>query len=750
MLQDQGRELRVVYEGADALPSWPVTWGVPLEPGRLSDPARIRLRDEAGRPLPTQARVLGSHPDGSIRRMVVTAEPGVTGPGVTTYRLDFGGPGPQPTPPAAAGTNGLLGAAWQLRCEAGQVFLDTPPGRFALSVELADEAGPLTWRAERFEVFEPGPVLAAAVITGAATAPGRDPLEVRLTCRLPAATPVLLCDVLILNRLVTNAVSLRSACLRLAGPPRWERATWELRQRPVIQQTGLPLRMRSEKLALRWTSPEGAGEHRSRLLNYNETWLAAEGDGRLLLGLKSFFELYPYAARVEPDGLTVEFWPADEDRPWVLEAGVGKTHELGLAVLPADPEPWSSRGVGQAIGKPPLPHVPLATMQAGQVFEELGEYLPDTYPRLETTLYDLVHNRNRGYGKMNWGDDISELYTNQLRGAGEVVWNNLEGDWPYHLWCQFVRTGRLLYHQEFGATIRHWADVDFADRCAEPLNEGALHVHSARHVTSSTSPCHNWAEGFREWYYQTGDPRPLEILSLMADWLLRRAKHGAFTCDPRPYVRGCGWGLIQMNALDEVLDRVDLRDTAEDLCRRLLEYARANDGLAMQIPTGGTWEARDNAFHTATVVIGAWSWQRRTGLGHARALAVEAAEAFFDQRTCTPEGIPVYISGPEQAFPMQQAATLTMGALAAAWHLTGEERYVRRGMRMLEYCLDRGLIVDHMRIPGHFEEYGDDVVLQVSMLMPNTQLLSYQLRGLLLFLPAAHQAGMLREVEYRY
>jgi hypothetical protein len=60
------------------------------------------------------------------------------------------------------------------------------------------------------------------------------------------------------------------------------------------------------------------------------------------------------------------------------------------------------------------------------------------------------------------------------------------------------------------------------------------------------------------------------------------------------------------------------------------------------------------------------------------------------------------------------------------------------------------MIVDHMRIPGEFVEIGDDVILNIPMLMPNTQLLSYQLRGLLLFMRAAHDAGMLKQVDYRF
>ena len=47
-------------------------------------------------------------------------------------------------------------------------------------------------------------------------------------------------------------------------------------------------------------------------------------------------------------------------------------------------------------------------------------------------------------------------------------------------------------------------------------------------------------------------------------------------------------------------------------------------------------------------------------------------------------------------------------------------------------------------------QIGDDVILNVMMLMPNTQLLSYQMRGILLFMKAAHETGMLEKVDYRF
>jgi hypothetical protein len=730
-----------------SLPVWPLTWGVPLAPGRLPELGALAVADEAGRRHPAQGRVLARHADGSIRQLLVDAELPLQRDHEHHFAL-LAAPAPLAAPAASAGTDALIGAAGALRLADGALTFHRPDGDLALELTASDvstRALPCTWLA--LEPFAPGPIAAAAVVQGELRLAGEHLARLRLTARVYAQTPLLACDLEL--RVDSDHPWLELRELRLAFVPAgaaWRDLRYELRHLGGPHQAALPFEARSERLTLT------AGEHRqeSRLLNYNETWLSLDdGATRCTLAIRDFLECYPYGVTAAPRQLALECWPAWGAPHAPLRQGTGKTHSFALGWSPADQPAWPA-AFGYAVGKPPLTRVAWADLQVADRFADLLPYLPETYPRLETTLYDIVYNRNRGFGKLNYGDDYSALYTNQGRGQGRLVWNNLEGDYPYHLFCQFQRTGHYLYWKEFLTGIRHWADVDFRDRHPEPLQAGALVVHSRGHNSGICSPCHNWAEGFREWYFATGDPRPLEILGQMADWLLRLAAAGRFQTTPRPYVRGCGWGLIQLAAIHEVLPRDDLAALMTTLCHDLLAYCRAEGGLPMVIPTGGSHVPRDNAFHSATVVMGAERCWRRLGDPAMRELALAAAEVFMDRRTCTPEGIAVYISGPEQDFPMQQAATFALAALATAYRLSGEVRFVRRGMRMLEYCLDRGMIVDHMRIPGEFVEVDGELVLVPQLLMPNTQLSSYQLRGLLQFMKPAHEAGLLRAVDYHY
>ncbi|MDP6356190.1 MAG: hypothetical protein QF473_13860 [Planctomycetota bacterium] len=755
----QPRKLKLHHINDDQLPVWPATWGVPFKKGELLDPNHLQLSDGDGRRLPIQFRCLTTHDDGSVRRGLITTETPLAPATAKEFVLQEGEPGPAESQPVVS-ADSVQSAAGKITATDVGLKLETIAGEYELSFrgtgcipesDASVEAKPLEWKFTELECIHAGEVEALCVLKGDFYLDGQEFLQTRLTLRSYAKTPVVLCDFLVLNLTEREFIQLDQLEAKLARKEHsWSDVSYEVRQSAMIHHATLPIEVQAHKLKLRFEDSDGEREHTSRLLNLNETWFAlADGQSRTVLGIPNFFEYFPYGVRLSRNEACLDFWPAWSEKPLELKQGAGKTHQFGLAFVEADSS-WTERALGYAIGKPPMARTPVTACQQGGVFEELLEHQPDTYPRTETTLFDLAYNRNRGYGKMNWGDDYSALYTNQLRGKGEIVWNNLEGDHPFHVWRQFVRTGLFQYFKDYRDSMLHWADVDFCDYNSDPLNSGALRLHSAGHWSGRTSPCHNWAEGFREWYFATGDPRPKEILEKMGNWIVRRAEAGAFKTDPQPYTRGCGWGLIQMAAMQEVLGRADIRQIMLQLCGDLLDYCREKNGLTMAFPTGGSWLPRDNAFHTATVVMGAYHTWKLYEESVAEELITTASESFMDERTCTPEGIAVYISGPEQSFPMQQAAGFAMAGLACAYYTTGEERYVRRGMRMLEYCLDRGMIVDQMRIPGEFTEIGDDVILNVMMLMPNTQLLSYQMRGILLFMKAAHETGMLEKVDYQF
>ena len=65
--------LELVAPTAIPAPGFPITCGVPMPPGVLTDASAVRLRDRAGRDLPLQAKATGWWPDGSIRGLLLNA-----------------------------------------------------------------------------------------------------------------------------------------------------------------------------------------------------------------------------------------------------------------------------------------------------------------------------------------------------------------------------------------------------------------------------------------------------------------------------------------------------------------------------------------------------------------------------------------------------------------------------------------------------------------------------------------------------
>jgi len=737
-----------------SLPVWPVTFGVPLAPGALREDTAVHLEDSDGQPLPTQVRILATHPDGSVRRMLVDAEPAHGGQQRRAFRL---AEGPPPDVPSLV-WDGVksMGAQVSLRREGEAIVLERGGHCWRLAFDGAAapaSSGPAkeaSVRIEEVAVTDAGPVRLRLDLHGRLVSEAEPLLDVDIVLQAFARTPILFLDVTFTNRTRHPVVSLARFSARLARVrgEYGEAAKVEVRNGPGEYSLRLPGSVRTGKLVT--TLRESGKEvlrRAGRLLGYGETWMALSGGmGSLTVGLRNFWECYPYGVELSRDAVSLDFFPAWAEAAQ-LPMGVGKTHEVALAfTVPDEESALSSRAIGYAFGKPPLVQIPLAHRAAAGVLGEYLPYLPETYPRMETDLFDLFQNRIRGFGKFNWGDDYSPLYTNQRRGGDEVVWNNLEGDHPYHAFCQFARTGQFIYYKDLHDGILHWMDVDFADAHPDPRTEGALITHVRRHVVGGgSSPSHNWAEGFKEWYYLTGDPRTKSILSRMADWLIRRSDEFRLP----PYVRSWGWGLIQMAAIYDVTGREDIFALMGRLTRDLCAYFEEKNGLVQRF---GETPGHDsvNAFHSATVAIGAYHYYKLSGDEAAKALCIGVARSISDARACSPEGIPTYVNGPEQNFPMQQAATLTLGALAVAWELSGDETLIRRGMRMLEYCLDRGLQVDHMRIPGQFVEFADGICLMPELVWPNCQLLSYQLRGILLFMKGAHTCGFLAQLDYRF
>ena len=79
--------LQVVESAGVARRGWPVTRGVPLPVGAISDPSLLGVKDADGRPVSAQFRVLSRWPDGSLKWVLTDFQADVPAGGESTYTV---------------------------------------------------------------------------------------------------------------------------------------------------------------------------------------------------------------------------------------------------------------------------------------------------------------------------------------------------------------------------------------------------------------------------------------------------------------------------------------------------------------------------------------------------------------------------------------------------------------------------------------------------------------------------------------
>ena len=78
--------------------AWPLTRGVPLPPGAVTDPGGLRLQDAQGRGVPLQTRALSRWPDGSVKWVLADFQADLPAGGEAVYLL-CSGAGEEPAAP---------------------------------------------------------------------------------------------------------------------------------------------------------------------------------------------------------------------------------------------------------------------------------------------------------------------------------------------------------------------------------------------------------------------------------------------------------------------------------------------------------------------------------------------------------------------------------------------------------------------------------------------------------------------------
>jgi hypothetical protein len=586
--------------------AWPATASVPLPRGRVRAVDGVWVATPAGDPAPAQARALGRWPDGSIRWLLVDFLADVPRRGTATYTLRDGKRPHAKAPPAVrvehAKDGGRVldtgslrvtvpatGAAFLADVSAGSARLAGPVALPALAVRGVKGGAPSR---DAVEVENEGPVVTEVVVRG------RYPQGLTYELRIAAFAGQ---PYLRLRHTITNMADPHYApieSLRLTVPARLDAGalgvdggTRALRSldgaHELVHEDATPVLVDGNR----------AGRH-------SDGWVRGSGPGvAVTLFAPDFWQQYPKALRVAPDGVTIDLF-AGRAAPVQFGTGAAKTHEVWIAVEPADgavppgdlaaalaaplvttpPAAWivASRAVPQAID-PDSPGARDFLSRFADAYEGYRTHARterwDDGPPVPCEQRTTEHPRVGLYGDLNWGDWQFPGYRDRVRGCDG--WGNLEYDLPQVLALAWLATGSRAFYDGLVPAARHYRDVDVIHHSLEhPGWVGMNHPHKALHFAFEAREGidlgHTWTEGLLTFYHLTGEVRALEAARGIGQVLVGRVTRAD---NPRQF----GWPMLALVALYDATGERRWLDAAR-------EYADAAVARYRATPAAGDWK----------------------------------------------------------------------------------------------------------------------------------------------------------------
>jgi hypothetical protein len=546
---------------------FPIACGIPMPPGVLTIPKRLRLTGPAGDTLPLQLKTIGVWPDGSIRWLLLeTVLPAGTPPGAAFQLHRDAAP-----PRIARASSGRLvvtrsGQRVTIRTGALRVQLGDDPAKLLdgvtlarkkrplmtgltlrMTVRLAGAPTPVEARWDRTEIVARGPVTARVECHGRLTAAGQ-PIG-RFVFRLYAyaGLPTLQTHLRIFNDLkstpyrgtiedapldVTDLALVadlpgsgqRRAILGIDGAPSWEATGGSVR---LLQET-------ADHLTL--TDGSGAQERDQR----GQGWIALPGpEGSVQASMWRFWQQYPKSLAADPPRLEIGLFAPSTAMPrYRPRFGEAKRHDIWFGFSDHVPGGEDQRALG------------LLADEAPRLFDGNWFCRSGGINVLDPAWFDHQPRLKEWVGN-TYGDVSTARVTGHfgIRDFGDMPYGN-QGQWLNGYWA-FVQgplnwglaSGDPRWLQRGFEIARHLADVDTVHI---PLGHPDWHDWDG--VTCALGPDHSVHNNGVRWpafqqgeslilhYWMTGDPDSLAAGVANADSILR-SKAGLGSSEARSQAR---------------------------------------------------------------------------------------------------------------------------------------------------------------------------------------------------------------------
>lgn len=296
---------------------------------------------------------------------------------------------------------------------------------------------------------------------------------------------------------------------------------------------------------------------------------------------------------------------------------------------------------------------------------------------VEQNLVARADAHCRAYGMLNFGDSYDGGYTAQGRGGGDLVWCNNEYDYPHACALMYVRTGIRRFLDYNIASCSHWMDVDVCHYHTDPLYIGGQWEHTDGHCNNGLMVCsHEWVEGLLDYYHLTGDVRGYETAIGIGENVLRLLTLPMYAKVGEANARETGWALRTLTAL--------YVETGDE--KWLVKCGSILNDFKVWEQQYGHWLApyTDNTlvrvgFMISIAVGSVMRYYRVFPNEELKAMMLRAVDDLIE--SCYMEKLGCFYYKELPSLNRVGKNLLLLEALAIAYELSGDENYLKPGLR---------------------------------------------------------------------
>lgn len=679
----------------------PATVAIPFAQGILSDLTKCRIVDEAGVVFPGQFRPTAVWPDGSVKWLLVHMEADLPGNNSVDYYLDVNSDKAAcQTGMQVTGTSidtGVLQIGLSESKDALFSYIHTPYGKFTKEeispFRITDKQGRVYTAGageKGWEVMEAGPVRAMVRTRGRHFSETGTWFDYKITLYAYAGKPWIDLEYCVTNTESGEPLNFTKA---KAGLTASEIASMSLKICPAaigeVETYGMHSTVKNfyhegeqellvDEEFLRYAVNEQSSEVFYGTL-YGD-WKDREKG--VAVSIYQAQQNFPKRIAVSKEGIAVDLIPKETGAVEFIE-GMAKTHRIQMLFHGPDADrEWDVTFRSLQYQLPDKPVLEPEIYAASGIFEDIFNQKMNR--KIEYYLDKLCRNRSNAFGMMHWGDNPDGGYTDQGRGADEVVWINGEYDIGHALYLYYITHRSRHIYGAMKCAAEHIMDVDICHYSKDPARMGGHIAHSARHATGGCGPSHEWVEGLLDYYHETGDPDVLEMavnvgknVAYLLEKLVLNQPLGVNVS-----AREGGWAMIALLALYRETGNEYFMEYCERIVQYFFDWEKEMGAFLAQYTMHSFVRT---PFMISVGIVAMYRLYQVRPTEELKGLILRVAEDMVEN--CISEFTGLFLYKEFPSVNISVLNTMPLGALVHAYQLSGDVKFLKYGIPTFEDVL---------------------------------------------------------------